>query len=87
MKKIKKILNSKLGILYFITFLLVLVTGLSYASFVLISENYKASEMLVSNLMYSIEITSLGGEEAINGTTVTLSSGKTTAVLVKIKME
>ncbi len=81
----RKFLNSKYKLFYAIVTLSLIVLGLSYASFVLVSKNYKASEMLISNLMYGIEITSLGGEETINGSTVTLSSGKTTAVLVKIK--
>ena len=40
--------------------------------------------MLVSNLTYGIEITSTGGSETINGASVSLTSGKTSTVLLKI---
>ena len=40
--------------------------------------------MLISNLLYGIDITTTGGNETINTKTVTLPSGKTSTILLKI---
>ena len=40
--------------------------------------------MLISNLLYGIDITTTGGNETINAKTVTLPSGKTSTILLKI---
>ena len=79
-----KFIKTKTGIFYTITILLVMVLSLSYASFKIITDEYKATDLRISNLMYGIDITSTGGNETINGTSVTLSSGNTSTVLVKI---
>ena len=77
-------IKTKVGLMYVIIFLTLVVLGLSYSAFKIMSDNYKSSELLISNLMYGIEINSLGGEETINGNVVTLPAGKITAVIVKI---
>ena len=61
-----------------------LVIGLSYGTFIFTTNSYRSTEMLVGNLTYGIEITSTGGSETINGTSVSLPSGKTSTVLLKI---
>ena len=48
------------------------------------TNEYKVTDLRIGNLMYGIEISSLGGEETISGNTVSLSSGKVTAVQIKI---
>ena len=48
------------------------------------TQKYNATNMLISNLMYGIEINTTGGSETIEGKTVTLSSGNTSTVLVSI---
>ena len=60
------------------------ILGMSYGTFIFTTNSYRSTEMLVSNLTYGIEITSTGGSETINGTSVSLPSGKTSTVLLKI---
>ena len=79
-----KFIKTKTGMFYTITFLLIMVLSLSYASFKIITNEYKVTDLRIGNLMYGIEISSLGGEETISGNTVSLSSGKVTAVEIKI---
>ena len=73
---------SKSIILLGIIFTLVL--GLSYGAFIYTSDSYRATEMLISNLIYGIDITSTGGSETIKGNTVSLTSGNTSTVLLKV---
>ena len=63
---------------------LTVILGMSYGTFIFTTNSYKSTEMLVGNLTYGIEITSTGGSETINGTSVSLTSGKTSTVLLKI---
>ena len=63
---------------------LTVILGMSYGTFIFTTNSYKSTEMLISNLTYGIEITSTGGSETINGTSVSLTSGKTSTVLLKI---
>ena len=79
-----RFLKTKVGLTFTIMILSSVIIGLSYAAFVYTSSSYKASELMISNLMYGIDITSTGGSETISGTSVTLSSGSTSTVLVKI---
>ena len=60
------------------------ILGMSYGTFIFTTNSYRSTEMLVSNLTYGIEITSTGGSEIINGASVSLTSGKTSTVLLKI---
>ena len=76
-KRIKRI-SLVLGIA------LTVILGMSYGTFIFTTNSYRSTEMLVGNLTYGIEITSTGGSETINGTTVSLTSGKTSTVLLKI---
>ena len=63
---------------------LTVILGMSYGTFIFTTNSYRSTEMLVGNLTYGIEITSTGGSVTINGTTVSLTSGKTSTVLLKI---
>ena len=63
---------------------LTVILGISYGTFIFTTNSYRSTEMLVGNLTYGIEITSTGGSETINGTSVSLTSGKTSTVLLKI---
>ena len=84
LNKLMRKLKTKTGMMYGIMLLTSLVLGLSYGTFIFVTDGYKATEMLVSNLMYGIEISSTGGTETINNTNVTISNGNTSTVLVKI---
>ncbi len=83
-KRLMYKLKTKTGMLYAILLLSSVVIGLSYGVFIFVSNSYKATDLLTGNLMYGIEITSTGGEETINATKVTLASGKTSTILLKI---
>ena len=63
---------------------LTVILGMSYGTFIFTTNSFRSTEMLVGNLTYGIEITSTGGSETINGTSVSLTSGKTSTVLLKI---
>ena len=63
---IKK-LKSKKVIIVSIMILLTSVLSLSYASFVVTTNDYKASELLVSELSYSLTIYEEGRNTPLNG--------------------
>ena len=83
MKIINK-LKTKSGMAIGILVLFSLVLGLSYGTFIFSTGNYRSTSMLISNLLYGIDITTTGGNETINTKTVTLPSGKTSTILLKI---
>ena len=62
--------------------ILVLVLGFSYGTFIYTSDSYRATEMLVSNLTYGIDITS--SDATVSGKTVSVSSGTTAVVYLKV---
>ena len=62
-----KKLKSKKVIIVSIMILLTSVLTLSYASFVITSNDYKASELLVSELSYSLTIYEEGRNTPLNG--------------------
>ena len=78
--KLKTTKGMALGILVLFS----LVLGLSYGTFIFSTGNYRSTSMLISNLLYGIDITTTGGNETINAKTVTLPSGKTSTILLKI---
>ena len=59
-----------------------LVLGLSYGTFIYTSDSYRATEMLVSNLSYGIDITA--SDAIVSGKTVSVSSGTTAVVYLKV---
>ena len=83
MKIINKLKTTK-GMALGILVLFSLVLGLSYGTFIFSTGNYRSTSMLISNLLYGIDITTTGGNETINAKTVTLPSGKTSTILLKI---
>ena len=83
MKIINKLKTAK-GMAIGILVLFSLVLGLSYGTFIFSTGNYRSTSMLISNLLYGIDITTTGGNETINTKTVTLPSGKTSTILLKI---
>ena len=83
MKIINKLKTTK-GMAIGILVLFSLVLGLSYGTFIFSTGNYRSTSMLISDLLYGIDITTTGGNETINTKTVTLPSGKTSTILLKI---
>lgn len=59
-----------------------LVLGLSYGTFIYTSDSYRATEMLVSNLSYGIDITA--SDAIVSGKTVSVLSGTTAVVYLKV---
>ena len=62
--------------------ILMIVISVSYASFVVSTESMEASRLLISNMMYRIDIKGTGGSEVIKGREITLGSGNTIIVEV-----
>ena len=83
MKIINKLKTTK-GMVLGILVLFSLVLGLSYGTFIFSTGNYRSTSMLISDLLYGIDITTTGGDETISTKTVTLPSGKTSTILLKI---
>jgi len=83
MNYIKRKLKTTTGLFTIIMCLSILVLGVSYATFVITTDKYKASEMLISNLTYGINITG-DGNSIINGKTVNVGANKATTLQVKI---
>ena len=83
MKIINKLKTTK-GMALGILVLFSLVLGLSYGTFIFSTGNYRSTSMLISDLLYGIDITTTGGNETISSKTVTLPSGKTSTILLKI---
>ena len=77
-------LKTKSGMFLGIIVMFSIVVGLSYGTFIFSTGNYRSTSMLISNLLYGIDITTTGGNETINAKTVTLPSGKTSTILLKI---
>ena len=77
-------LKTKSGMFFGIIVMFSIVVGLSYGTFIFSTGNYRSTSMLISNLLYGIDITTTGGNETINTKTVTLPSGKTSTILLKI---
>ena len=77
-------LKTRSGMALGILVLFSLVLGLSYGTFIFSTGNYRSTSMLISDLLYGIDITTTGGNETINAKTVTLPSGKTSTILLKI---
>ena len=67
---------------FVIGILLLLVLSFSYGTFIYTSNNYRTTEMLVSNLTYGIDITS--SDATVSGKTVTVSSGTPAVVYLKV---
>ena len=65
MKIINK-LKTKSGMFFGIIVMFSIVVGLSYGTFIFSTGNYRSTSMLISNLLYGIDITTTGGNETIN---------------------
>ena len=67
---------------FVIGIILVLILSFSYGTFIYTLDSYRTTEMLVSNLTYGIDITS--SDATISGKTVSVSSGTTAVVYLKV---
>ena len=66
-------MKNKKGMIYGVLLMTCLVIGLSYGAFIFSTDKYRSSELLISKLNYSIDITEDGSNKStINGTSVTV---------------
>ncbi len=72
MRKLLRRFKTKGGMFLGITILTSLVLTISYASFIFITDGYKASNMLISNLMYGITIEEEGSTSTITDNKVVM---------------
>ena len=61
-----------------------IVLGLTYATFIVSTSEYNVAEMMISNLVYGIEVLPTEPNQNINGKKVTVSANTKTVVKVKI---
>ena len=67
-----KFIKTKKGIFYGVVFLLMITLGVSYGTFVFVSNPYKSSNMLISNLLYGVSIQEEGSTSKIDNNKVTI---------------
>ena len=72
MRKFFRRFKTKGGMFLGITILTSLVLTISYASFIFVTDGYKASNMLISNLMYGITIEEEGSTSTITDNKVVI---------------
>ena len=66
-------MKNKKGMIYGVLLMTCLVIGLSYGAFIFSTDKYRSSELLISKLNYSIDITEDGSSKStINGSSVTV---------------
>ena len=66
-------MKNKKGMIYGVLLMTCLVIGLSYGAFIFSTDKYRSSELLISKLNYSIDITEDGSNKStINGSSVTV---------------
>ena len=63
-------IKTKVGLMYVIIFLTLVVLGLSYGAFIYFTDGFKVSDLMISNLMYSIEIIEDGSTSEIENNKV-----------------
>ena len=76
--------RSKRFVFGFIIIMLSIITGFSYAIFMVSTSKYRSSEMFIANLMYGINISDVDNTSTINGKEVTVSANTTETVNVTI---
>ena len=81
---IKLKMRSKRFMFGFVILMLSIITGFSYAIFMVSTGKYRASEMFIANLIYGINITDSDNTSTINGKQVTVGIGTTEIVNVTL---
>ena len=70
MRSLFRRIKTKVGLMYVIIFLTLVVLGLSYGAFIYFTDGFKVSDLMISNLMYSIEIVEDGSTSEIENNKV-----------------
>ena len=76
--------KSKRFMFGFVVFMLSIITGFSYAVFMISTDKYRVSEMFIANLMYGINISDSDNTSTISGKQVTVGAGTTEIVNVTL---
>ena len=76
--------KSKRFMFGFVVFMLSIITGFSYAVFMISTDKYRASEMFIANLMYGINISDSDNTSTISGKQVIVGAGTTEIVNVTL---
>ena len=76
--------KSKRFMFSFVVFMLSIITGFSYAIFMISTDKYRVSEMFIANLMYGINISDSDNTSSISGKEVTVGVGTTEIVNVTL---
>ena len=76
--------RSKRFMFGFVVLMLSIITGFSYAIFMISTDKYRVSEMFIANLMYGINVSDSDNTSTINGKQVTVSAGATEIVNVTL---
>ena len=67
--------KSKRFMFSFVVFMLSIITGFSYAVFMISTDKYRVSEMFIANLIYGINISDSDNTSTISGKEVTVGVG------------
>ena len=76
--------KSKRFMFSFVVFMLSIITGFSYAIFMISTDKYRVSEMFIANLMYGINISDSDNTSTISGKEVTVGVGTTEIINVTL---
>lgn len=82
--KFEKLVTSKFNKLSLIIVSLCLLFSFSFAIFVVNTDNYKAAEMYIGNLIYTLNMRVIENGNAVNGNVVTIPDEYTYTVMVDI---
>ena len=77
-------IKSKRFMFGFVVCMLSIITGFSYAVFMVSTSKYRSSEMFIADLMYGINISSVENVTNINGKQITVGYGTTAVVNVTL---
>ena len=81
---VKLKMRSKRFMFGFVILMLSIITGFSYAIFMVSTGKYRASEMFIANLIYGINITDSDNTSTISGKQVTVAIGETEIINVTL---
>ena len=84
LRKLERILTSKFNKLSFVVAGFCLFFGMTFGLFIVTTGKYKASEMYIGNLMYTMNLRVVENSEAVSGNTVTIPDEYTYTVMVDI---
>lgn len=82
--KLEKLVTSSFSKLSFIIAGFCLIFGLSFGLFIVTTDKYKASEMYIGNLLYTMDLRVIEDSNAVSSNTVTIPNDYTYTVMVNL---